>query len=135
MGRPQKSATMVRKCKHHGETVFSQLNNGYWRCLKCASDYQTKTNQSLKTRMVDHAGGCCVVCNYDGYIGALEFHHIKPSTKSFEVNSRCKKTWEAILTEIEKCVLLCSNCHKEVHAGVTLITDRRYKEWVNVDGT
>lgn len=126
---------MVRKCKHHGDTIFSQRADGYWSCMKCAASRTTNAQQSLKQRMVDYAGGCCTICGYNGYIGALEFHHIKPSTKSFEINSRTKKTWEAILAEIEKCILLCSNCHKEVHAGITLLTDRRYKVWENCNVT
>ncbi len=130
---PQKNATMVRKCKHHGESIFSQDNRGYWVCLKCKARQTSEAGRSLKQKMVDYAGGCCIVCQYDGYIGALEFHHVNPATKSFEVNSRCKRSWDAIIEEIAKCVLLCSNCHKEVHAGVTLLTDRRYKEWVNID--
>lgn len=124
------NATMVRKCKHHGETIFTQRSDtGYWRCMKCDSDRASKLGRSLKQRMVEFAGGECLICSYDGYIGALEFHHIKPSTKSFEINSRTTQPWELILLEIEKCVLLCSNCHKEVHAGVALLTDRRYKVW------
>ncbi len=134
MGRRVINATMVRKCKHHGDTVFSQNSTtGYWQCLKCGNDRQNTTNRSLKQRMVDVVNGSCLICGYDGYIGALEFHHVNPATKSFEVNSRCKRSWDAIIEEIAKCVLLCSNCHKEVHAGVTLLTDRRYKEWVNID--
>jgi len=60
-------------------------------------------------------GGSCRLCGYDKCQAALEFHHMDPSQKDFQINKRWSMTDEAILKELEKCVLLCSNCHREVH--------------------
>lgn len=69
----------------------------------------------LKERAVAHLGGRCTVCGYDKCPSAFDFHHIDPDEKDFVISS--KTSWEAIEPELKKCVLLCANCHREVHAG------------------
>lgn len=69
----------------------------------------------LKEQAVAYLGGRCVICGYDKCPAAFDFHHLDPDEKDFEVSS--KTTWEAVAPELRKCVLLCSNCHREVHAG------------------
>lgn len=121
--------TEFRKCKEHGSTLHSQRVDGYFQCLKCDSKRNGKKQRTFKQRCVDEVGGKCSVCGYDAYVGALEFHHIDPRQKLFGINSRTvNKKWDAVLAEIDKCILLCSNCHKEVHGGITKITDKR-EEW------
>jgi hypothetical protein len=60
-------------------------------------------------------GGKCRVCGYKKYVGALDFHHINPNLKSFalSVKGLCY-SWDKILEEARKCVVLCKNCHAEV---------------------
>ena len=72
-----------------------------------------------KKRLVSLFGGECVACGYSKYVGALDFHHKNPSTKSFalSVKGLCY-SWDTILTEARKCVLLCKNCHAEVENKV-----------------
>ena len=74
----------------------------------------TQRRTELKERAVAYLGGKCKLCPYDRCLAALEFHH--PGQKDFEISS--KSSWEAIVPELDKCVLLCSNCHREVHAGL-----------------
>lgn len=73
----------------------------------------------LKKKAVEYKGGKCICCGYDKYVGALEFHHTDPDGKDFAIsaNGACR-AWEKIKEEIDKCVLVCSNCHKEIHAGL-----------------
>ncbi|PIZ48257.1 hypothetical protein CO180_03375 [candidate division WWE3 bacterium CG_4_9_14_3_um_filter_41_6] len=74
----------------------------------------------LRKEAVYFLGGSCCICGYDKYIGALEFHHIDPNEKEFGLSSRgLTRSWEKIVEELKKCVLVCSNCHREIHAGVT----------------
>lgn len=70
------------------------------------------------TAAIDSKGGCCSKCGYKKCFSALEFHHIDPSTKKFELNARTLLSKSAIdvKTELEKCILLCANCHRELHA-------------------
>ncbi len=62
-------------------------------------------------------GGSCSKCSYAVNISALHFHHIDSTTKQFKLDARIlsNRSWEAILEEAKKCVLLCANCHAEEH--------------------
>ena len=62
------------------------------------------------------------VCGYDRSVEALEFHHIDPSQKTFGIAAKgYTNGWDKMKAELDKCVLLCSNCHKEVEAGIVEI--------------
>lgn len=68
---------------------------------------------------VAYKGGKCQVCGYDKYIGALEFHHVDPEGKDFGISSKgYTHSWDKVKEEIQKCVLVCANCHREIHAGI-----------------
>jgi len=73
-------------------------------------DYRKK----LKIKCVQYKGGKCQLCGYDKCMRALTFHHIDPTQKEFGISSRLRK-WEIIKEELDKCQLLCQNCHCEVH--------------------
>jgi 5-methylcytosine-specific restriction endonuclease McrA len=72
--------------------------------------------RSLKRTAVEYMGGCCVLCGYSRCTRALHFHHLNPHEKDYEVSS--KTLWYDVQKELEKCVLLCANCHSEVHDGM-----------------
>lgn len=75
-----------------------------------------KRRQKIKELSVEHKGGCCERCGYNKYIGALEFHHLDPTKKDFNVSKKghCS-SWEKVKKELDKCILVCANCHREVH--------------------
>lgn len=84
----------------------------------------TKRRRQLKLRAVDYKGGKCFNCGYSNYEGALEFHHIDPKLKKFSLSTKgLTRSWERIVEELDKCVLVCSNCHKEIHAGKLQLSD------------
>ncbi len=64
---------------------------------------------------VDYKGGKCSKCGYDKCVGALEFHHLDPSEK--EAHWQKMRLWSKsrLLKELDKCILLCANCHREIH--------------------
>lgn len=68
-------------------------------------------------------GGKCACCGYDKCQSALELHHINPNEKSFTISEHCNWGWEKIKNEIKKCVLICANCHREIHAGLINTND------------
>ncbi len=64
-------------------------------------------------------GGRCQACGYDRCVGPLEFHHLDSTRKDFGISSRgYTRSWDRIREELDKCLLLCANCHREVHAGL-----------------
>lgn len=68
---------------------------------------------------IEYKGGRCKICGYSKYSGALELHHINKSDKSFGIGDKgYTRSWDKIKQELEKCVLLCANCHREVEGGI-----------------
>src|SRR3954453_22432628 len=106
-------------CTRPGLTRFQLRSDGEcYRCMRCRSDDVSDARRRRKARLVDAAGGCCAVCGYDAYAGALQFHHLDPATKEFSVSQRgVTLSFERALAEARKCVLLCANCHAEVEGG------------------
>lgn len=106
---------MLRKCKKHGVTEFSK--NSRSRCLICRKDAVTKRRKKLKIMSVEYKGGKCEKCGYNKCTDALDFHHVDPTQKDFGLSMRgMTRSWEKIKQELDKCILVCSNCHREIHA-------------------
>jgi hypothetical protein len=82
-----------------------------------------------KKKIIEAMGGGCQICSYNKCPEALELHHINPAEKEFSFGSirSSPKKLEVIKEEIKKCILLCSNCHREVHAGLTNIPENYTK--------
>jgi hypothetical protein len=76
-----------------------------------------------KLRIVTALGGSCVVCGYNRCLAAFDIHHKVPAIKEFSFSAvrTSPATWEKVCKELRSCVLLCANCHREVHAGITTI--------------
>lgn len=105
-----------KECKKHG-LVKHNRNGKYYRCSKCASEATAKRRKKLKLKAVEYKGSCCSICNYDKCIDALEFHHLDPSKKDFGISKHgYTRSWEKVKNELDKCILVCSNCHKEIHS-------------------
>jgi hypothetical protein len=71
--------------------------------------------QAMKARAVTYKGGKCERCGYDKCQAAMDFHHRDPSRKDFSISSGRTMSWERAVRELDKCILLCSNCHREEH--------------------
>lgn len=71
-----------------------------------------------KERAVYIMGGKCQICGYDKCNRALAFHHINPEEKEFQISIAQTKSWEKVKQELQKCILVCHNCHEEIHAGL-----------------
>lgn len=121
-GSEEGSREMVSRCHHHGETAFVREGRGYYRCKRCRVEATGRRRQALKRILVEEAGGKCMLCGYSRCYRALEFHHLDPTTKEFPLahNGRTRSIAK-LRAEASKCVLLCSNCHAEVEAGITAV--------------
>ena len=79
-----------------------------------------KRRRKIKAMAVNYKGGKCVICGYSKCIEALDFHHINPKTKEFGLGlGGLTRSWDRVRKEADKCVLICANCHREIHAGIT----------------
>lgn len=86
------------------------------------------TKQRLKRReqtdfLIKYKGGECQVCGYSKSKQALEFHHVNPEEKEFKISGNTNGNLSRLIKEVDKCVLLCANCHREVHDGSLNLDD------------
>lgn len=78
----------------------------------------SKRRKKLKEMAIEYGGGKCQICGYSKCSRALNFHHKDPDQKDFGLSARgLTRSWEKIKAELEKCILVCSNCHMELHEG------------------
>lgn len=75
------------------------------------------TAKRYKQLLVEYKGGKCQICGYNKCVQAMDFHHIDPNIKSFQISGGTKSL-NKLKQEVDKCILLCSNCHRELHAGL-----------------
>ena len=85
-------------------------------CTVCTREYNRHRTQINKLKAVEYLGGQCIICGYNTCYDALDFHHKDPSKKDFTISKGKDKSWDSIIEELDKCVLLCSNCHRELHS-------------------
>jgi transposase len=110
----------VSRCKHHGETNFVREGRGYYRCKRCRIERVSQRRRQIKRRLVEEAGGRCLICGYDRCQQVLQFHHLDPTTKEFHLGQNgVTRSLARSRVEARKCILLCANCHGEVEAGIT----------------
>lgn len=85
------------------------------------SDAVIRWRKRTKRKMIEAMGGECQLCGYSKCDASLDFHHINPTEKDFSFGKMRAnpKAINAIMTELRKCILLCANCHREVHEGST----------------
>lgn len=123
---------------------YRNLNNRQF-CLEC-SPFGEKNNKDLtknllktkhpsrktyknvknfrynrKIKSIEYLGGKCKICGYEKCKTALHFHHLDPKEKAFGISSKASWGFEKIKSELDKCILLCSNCHAEIHEGITFL--------------
>ena len=71
---------------------------------------------------ISYKGGKCSICGYEKCPEAMEFHHPEPTKKDFGISSKgYTRGWEKVKKELDKCVMLCANCHREVHANAAFV--------------
>jgi transposase len=121
--RGSHARTIERECAVHGLTTFIKYSpTDHHRCEQCRKDRVVDRRRKIKAMLVDEAGGCCALCGYDRYVGALQFHHRDPATKAFSLGLRgIARSLERCREEARKCVLLCANCHAEVEGGIATV--------------
>jgi len=79
-----------------------------------------KRRKLIRKMSIDYMGGGCAVCGYKKCSNALEFHHKDSGAKDFGISAKgYTRSWEKVKAELDKCILLCANCHREIHEGIT----------------
>ncbi len=113
----------LKICKIHGETEFVYYDKqNRWKCLKCQTDATQKRRNKIKEMSIEYKGNKCCICGYNKCKSALEFHHLDPKQKDFGISAKgYTRSWEKIKEELDKCIMVCANCHREIHDGLVII--------------
>jgi len=80
----------------------------------CSACVSKNRRRAIKQKAIEYKGGKCQKCGYNKCAGAMDFHHLDPKAKDFTISGNFGK-WENIKNELDKCILLCKNCHSELH--------------------
>lgn len=90
-----------------------------------SSEKVKRWRRNTKERIIKAMGGACCICGYNKCPNSMILHHIDPSEKDIGIGDirANPKAWAIIVEELRKCILLCSNCHGEVHWGVAILPD------------
>jgi hypothetical protein len=75
----------------------------------------SESRRKLKLKAVEYKGGACLLCKYDKCPAALQFHHLEEDEKDFQIGGQVR-SWEAVKLELDKTIMVCANCHAEIHA-------------------
>lgn len=106
-------STNVPNCQTCGKPIRYGHSKTY-----CNSCTVASSRRRSRLRLIKLRGGACAICGYDRTYWALAFHHVDPTTKSFALSGGVTRAWEKLKVEATKCILLCHNCHSEIHAGI-----------------
>lgn len=91
-----------------------------------SGSYSVKAQRKKKRALVNMRGGACEGCGRRVVYAAYDFHHVDPRNKRFGICQAVteKRSWDDVLEEMKACVVLCANCHREVHAGIRKVGGR-----------
>jgi hypothetical protein len=102
--------------KRH-ENGRSHEVTGY--CKSCSNKYHSERVRKVKLKMIDYKGGKCEKCALalkNSHYSVFEFHHLNPKEKDVNFAKIKYQKWEKIKIEIDKCMLVCANCHRIEHS-------------------
>lgn len=112
--------------------ILKSLDNFYIRpdqrrmhsyCKQCFANITKEKSKQFKLQCLQYKNQiCCQMCGYDKCIGALDFHHIDSESKDFEISQakNLTKINDVIKKELDKCIVICANCHREHHYRMML---------------
>jgi PHP family Zn ribbon phosphoesterase len=116
--RPALGAKHMTICKDCKREYVYERRSGH-RKTRCNSCNVSAARRRLKEKAVVYKGGKCKICSYNRYNGSLTFHHLDPSKKDYALSTKgLYRSWKLVQKELDKCILVCNNCHGEIHGGL-----------------
>ena len=107
------------KCQKQFAIKNSAFSRRYcYECMPEIGNNGAANRKIIKKWAVEYKGGKCCKCGYNKCIDALDLHHLNPTEKDFNLSDRnLNLDWQAIVPELDKCILVCANCHREIHSN------------------
>ena len=97
------------------EFIYSRNGDTREKCTSCRQKIKMKERKKLYLNL---KGNKCQCCDYDRCSEALDFHHLDEKSKKFDMSLSYNISLSRALKELDKCVLLCCRCHREIHNGI-----------------
>lgn len=104
----------AKRREYRQRSKANARESGKWQAT--ARRYAQQRYEAATDRMIAYLGGRCKHCNGVFHRAAFDFHHRDPTTKAFALSQNCWRKWEDLVVELDKCDLLCANCHRTHHA-------------------
>jgi hypothetical protein len=135
---PDDKTKVCRMCnveKEVGEFIkrSNRRNTVHSYCKECVNKIGIDQDRKLKKKLLEYKGGECKNCGYKKYDGALDFHHVDVNTKDFSIAVNRGKSIARLKEEVDKCIILCSNCHRIEHQRIRDETKKEYSLLYNKD--
>ena len=113
----EKTCSMCHLLKPTSEFYWAEKEQRHYRyCKQCSTAYDKNKVKQFKQLCLDYLGGKCTKCGYNKCNAALDFHHLDPTKKEFPIPRKKQLTLtQPIKDELDKCTILCANCHREHH--------------------
>lgn len=99
--------------KEYSKIHYLKNKNKYKARAKVSNKKARKKNKHLVNTYKLNKG--CSVCGYNKCYAALDFHHVDEKKENISIMARQSYSWNNIQKEIDKCIVICSNCHRELH--------------------
>lgn len=115
-------------CECGKEFKSSARGKGKFICKSCVTN---RRRFAHKLKCIEYLGGKCIRCGYNKFAEVLEFHHRNPQEKLFQISGNHCRKWEDVKTELDKCDLLCANCHREKHISKLKLSDISLNKKIN----
>lgn len=110
---------LCKRCGDRDSNNFYKTNGAKTKCKKCHTMETHYKQRQLKIKAIEYMGGKCIDCGLEGSPWVFDFHHRDPSQKEWSWGNKRTSSWTTLKEEIDKCDLLCANCHRTRH----------YNEW------
>ena len=109
-----KTCTKCNQTKELND-FYKKPNRSYSYCKECFNSYCINRWKERKKKAVEYKGSKCLSCGYNKYPDVLEFHHRDAKEKEFDWKKLRQMSWDKVTKELDKCDMLCANCHREKH--------------------
>lgn len=110
-------------CKDCDRSFFYERSKGGSKD-KCNSCWTAEKRRKIKQDLVEYKGGICECCgiNNKEFLSIYDFHHKDTKEKDILISGSYCRSIESLKKEVDKCMLVCSNCHRIIHEGLNTVT-------------
>jgi len=122
-GKMYKICSVCKQNLEFNKENYYMRNRGDYQpqCKSCGNKKTVENQRNVKLKSIEYMGGKCQFCGYSKCVNSLDFHHKDPLQKSFNISAGKCYNFDKLKLELDKCILVCRNCHGEIHGGLLVL--------------